>query len=200
MTQAISTLTAFLNSAFKLKDLGLEIARNSKGISVSQRKYALEILDDAAVLAAKPAPVPMEPNIKLSCEEGDLLSDPTIFRRMIGRLVYLTITRPDISFSVQLVSQFMDSPRKPHLDAAYKVLCYIKSSPGQGIFGSTSSSLHLKAFCDSDWVGCPDTRHSMTGFCLFLGKFFNLLEIEETIHSFSFFYRSSISIHGYCDM
>jgi hypothetical protein len=100
----------------------------------------------------------MEPNIKLSREKGDLLSDPTVYRRLIGRLVYLTITRPDISFSVQLLSQFMDSPRKPHMDAAYKVLRYIKSSPGQGIFFPASSSLHLKAFCDSDWAGCPDTE------------------------------------------
>lgn len=84
--QAISDLTGFLNSAFKLKDLGplkfflgLEIAYSSKGICVSQRKYALEILDDAGVLAAKPSHVPMEPTIKLSREEGDLLSDPTIY-------------------------------------------------------------------------------------------------------------------------
>jgi hypothetical protein len=78
-------------------------------------------LDDRGVLVAKPAPVPMEPNVKLSRDDGELLTDPTRYRRMIGRLVYLTITRPDISFSVKLLSQFMDTPRKPYLEAAYKV-------------------------------------------------------------------------------
>jgi hypothetical protein len=91
---AISDLTVLLNFAFKLKDLGslkfflgLEIARSSKGISVSQEKYALEILDDCGVLAAKPSLVPMEPNLKLSRDSGELIPDPTIYRRMIGRLV-----------------------------------------------------------------------------------------------------------------
>ena len=140
-SKAISNLISCLNSAFQLKDLGplkfflgLEIARNSKGIFVSQRKYALEILDDYGILAAKLDPVPMEPNMKLSREDGDLLIHPTSYQRMIGRLVYLTITRPDISYFVQLLNRFMDSPRKPHLDAANKVLKYLKSSPSQGIF------------------------------------------------------------------
>lgn len=105
---AVSNLIQFLNNKFKLKDLGslkfflgLEIARNDSGISVSQSKYALEILQDTGLLASKPAKYPMEPNAKFSKTDGELLDDPTQYRRLVGRLLYLTITRPDLSFSVQ---------------------------------------------------------------------------------------------------
>jgi hypothetical protein len=172
---AISSLTAYLNSQFRLKDLGtakyflgLELACTTKGISVSQRKYCLDIIQDSGLLAAKPASFPMESNLKLSRDTGDLLPDPTSYRRLIGRLIYLTLTRPDISFSVQVLSQFMHSPWQPHMAAVSRLLRYLKGSPGQGLFYPASSDFKVEAFCDNDWATCSDSKRSITGFCVFI--------------------------------
>lgn len=123
------------------------------------------------LLASKPTKFPMEPNVKFSNSSGDLLVDPTTYRRLVGRLPYLTITIPDISFSSQVLHQFMDKSRQTHLDATLRVLRYLKAAPGQGNFFSSKSQLQLKAFCDSNWAGCSDTRHSITGYYVFLGDF-----------------------------
>jgi hypothetical protein len=99
----------------------------------------------------------MEVNVKFRSEEGDLLSDPTVFRQLVGSLNYLTITRLDISFAVQQVSQFMHTPRHLHLAAVRRIIRYLRGSFGRELFFPTGSLLCLVAYSDSDWAGCPDT-------------------------------------------
>ncbi|GMI76013.1 hypothetical protein HRI_001270600 [Hibiscus trionum] len=135
----------------------------------SQRRYALQLLEDTGSLAKKPADLPMVPSHKLTAADGDLLPDPQVYRRLIGRLLYLTHSRPDIAFSVHHLSQFVASPRSSHLAAVHHLLAYIKRNPTLGLFFSSTSTLQLSGFVDADYGACPDTRRSVTGFCIFLG-------------------------------
>jgi len=128
------------------------------------------LLEEAGLLGAKPATVPMDPTVKLKGSGKEPLKDPTAYRRLVGKLLYLTISRPDITFAVHNLSQFMAHPDKTHMDAANHLLRYIKGSPGQGIFMAKTDDLSFQAFVDADWGSCPDTRRSVTGFCVFLGK------------------------------
>ncbi|XP_024626820.1 uncharacterized mitochondrial protein AtMg00810-like [Medicago truncatula] len=174
--EEITTIKSFLNQKFKIKDLGylkfflgLEISRSHHGIHLCQRKYALDLLNDTGLLASKPTTSPMQRGTKLQQDSGTVMDDPTSYRQLVGQLIYLTNTRPDISYAVQQLSQFMSKPTSTHHEAAIRVLRYIKSCPGLGLFYPSTSHLQLKAFCDSDWATCPDTRKSVTCYTIFLG-------------------------------
>ena len=109
--KSINGVNEFLGSCFKIKDLGplkyflgVEVARSKIGISINQRKYTLDILQEASLLGAKPAKFHIEQNLKLDPSVGDLLENPTHYHRLIEKLLYLTITRPEISFSINTLS------------------------------------------------------------------------------------------------
>ena len=142
----IDKFKVLLDQKFKLKDLcdlryflGLEVARSDKEIALCQRKYTLEVLNDTGLLGCKLAKTPTEQNLRLSKFKGEELKDPSSYRRLIGRHLYLTITRPDITFAIHKLSQYISKPRRPHLDAAYKVLQYFKNEPRKGLLFSSST-------------------------------------------------------------
>ncbi|XP_070050013.1 uncharacterized mitochondrial protein AtMg00810-like [Nicotiana tomentosiformis] len=150
---------------------------------MSQRKYALELILELGLAGAKPASTPLEVNQKLTSVDFDklipssidtaqdpLLKDASEFQRLVGRLLYLTMSRPDISFDVQIFSKYMHSPKQSHLDTARRVIRYVKSAPGQVLLLPSSSDVTLKIYCDADWGACLQTIRSITGYSVFYGN------------------------------
>jgi len=173
----ISSLKSFLDCSFKIKDLGLahyflgiEILYTNDGLLLTQRKFTYDLLQDFDCSAAHTAVCPLDYTVKLQPDEGEPLADPSQYRRLIGKLNYLTHTRPDIAFSVQHLSQFLQLPRQPHMQAAFHVLQYLKNEPALGVMLNNSPTFDLLAYCDADWASCTHTRKSVSGFVIFLGN------------------------------
>ncbi|GKB13301.1 ribonuclease H-like domain-containing protein [Tanacetum coccineum] len=155
-TALLQHVIASLHAEFSMTDLGplnyflgVFVTRNTSGMFLSQQKYATEVLERAGMLTCNPCRTPVDTDSKLAAA-GDPVSDPTLYRRLAGALQYLTFTRPDISYAVQQVCLFMHDPREPHFSALKRI---------------------LRVY--ADWAGCPTTRRSTSGYCVFLGN--NLL-------------------------
>ncbi|CAO2827937.1 unnamed protein product [Amaranthus hypochondriacus] len=116
----------------------------------------------------KPLKLPMDP--KLHLHYGTPLPKAEPYQRLIGKLIYLTITRPDISYTVHVLSKFMHSPTDTQYQAALRVLRYLSSSPSQGILLTNASNTKLTAYYDSDWAGCPHTQRSTSSFYILLDQ------------------------------
>nr|GEW17959.1 ribonuclease H-like domain-containing protein [Tanacetum cinerariifolium] len=176
----IEMVKQFLKTKFMIKDLGklkyflgIEVLDTPKGICLNQRKYCLDLIDEFGLLAGKPSNLPMQPNISLTSEPSDtdpLLDNVTEYQKLIGKHIYLTITRPDIAYTVSCLSQFMHNPLRSHLKTVIKVIRYLKGSPCKGInvIKGSASSIDLKAYSDPDWARCADTRRSIIGYGVFM--------------------------------
>jgi hypothetical protein len=171
----IQSIIAQLQQEFPLKDLGLlhfflgiQVSHTDQGLHLCQAKYISDLLHRTNMQDAKPAKSPSPSGLKLSKYDGDPLPNPTEYRQVVGALQYCTLTRPEISFSVNQLCQHMHAPSTTHWSAVKRVLRYLKASANHGLLYS-KGSLHLTAYCDSDWAGSIDDRRSTTGFDIFLG-------------------------------
>ena len=175
-SQLIDHYIARLNSQFALKDLGtisyflgIQVTLLHDTIHLSQHKYITDLLLRASMFDCHHASTPMSTASSLSLYDGDSFSDPTLYRSIVGALQYCTITRPDISFAVNKVCQYMHAPTTQHWLAVKRILRYLKGTSTHGITLHRSSDLPLTCYSDADWASSPDDRKSTSGYCCFLG-------------------------------
>jgi histone deacetylase 1/2 len=175
---ATTALLKDLKEDFALKDLGelhyflgIEVSKVCNGIILTQDKYASDLLKKVGMSDCKPVSTPLSTSEKLSLHEGTLLGDrdATHYRSVVGALQYLTLTRPDIAFSVNKVCQFLHAPTTVHWEAVKRILKYVKQCTKLGLKIYKSPSTLVSAFSDADWAGNIDDRKSTGGFAVFLG-------------------------------
>jgi hypothetical protein len=190
---AIAAFVKDLNDDFAIKDLGelhyfleIEVRKIQDSLLLTQEKYAMDILEKVGMRQCKSTPT-------LSLVSSDPLDseDSTKYNHnIVGALQYLTLTRPDLSFSVNKVYQFLHAPTTVHWIVVKRILRYVRDTVGLGITFQPSSTTLLSAFSDADWAGCLDDRRSTGGFVVFHRTKLNLLEFQKTSYSFKIKYRT----------
>ncbi|BFG38701.1 hypothetical protein CerSpe_249750 [Prunus speciosa] len=208
-TEDIDKLKHYLSTEFEMKDLGglkyflgIEVARSQQGIFLSQRKYVLDLLNETGMLACKPADTPIVQNHNLEILPDQVPTNKDRYQRLVGRLIYLSHTRPDIAYAISVVSQFMHSPSEVHMEAVMRILQYLKSTPGKGLMFSKHGHLQIEGFTDADWAGNRTDRRSTSGYFTFVGG--NLVTWRSkkqkvcSLSSAEAEYQSMV--HGICEM
>ncbi|GJU41913.1 ribonuclease H-like domain-containing protein [Tanacetum coccineum] len=152
--------------------LGISAVRHPTGLFLSQKKYARQLLERAHMVNCNPSRTPIDTDSKLG-PDGVPVQDPTLYRSLAGGLQYLTFTRPDLSYAVQQVCLYMHDPREPHFAALKRIMRYVQGTLELGLQLYASATTSLVGYTDADWAGCPSTRRSTSGYCVFLGD--NLL-------------------------
>ena len=149
--------------------MGFEVAQSNIGIVVSQRKYALDILEEIGLMNSKFVDTPMDPNVKLVPKSGGPLSNTEKYRRLVGKLKYLTVTCPNISFANSMVSQFLNFPCEDHWNTIIRILKYIEVSPEKSLLYGPNN--HTKVLCYSyaNWAGSPSNRITTFGYYVSIG-------------------------------
>nr|ABW74566.1 integrase [Boechera divaricarpa] len=173
----VSEFKASMMEKFEMTDLGLlyfflglEVKQVEDGVFVSQHKYACDLLKRFDMAGCNAVETPMNVNEKLLAGDGTEKADATKFRSLVGGLIYLTHTRPDICFAVSAISRFMHGPTKQHFGAAKRLLRYIARTAEYGLWYCSVSKFKLVGFTDSDWAGCVQDRKSTSGHVFNLGS------------------------------
>ena len=175
-----SVLTKFTNqlaAKFSIKDLGslsyflgVEVIPSTHGVLLSQHKYIHDLLEKTHMLNAKDVHTPMSPNHMPSLHDGTSLTDATTYRSIVGGLQYLSLTRPDVAFAMNKLSQFMHRPTTQHWSAVKRLLRYLRGTIHHGLFLHRNSPLLLHGFSDADWADNADDRTSTSAHIVFLGR------------------------------
>ncbi|PRQ33949.1 putative RNA-directed DNA polymerase [Rosa chinensis] len=150
--------------------LGLEVQQLQDGIFISQKKYAMDVLRRFGMEKSNAVLNPIVPGFKISKDESGIEVDGTFYKQLVGSLMYLTSTRPDLMYAVSLIARYMSQPTELHLMAAKRVLRYVKGTVGFGILYKKEASGVLTAYTDSDYAGCLEDRKSTSGYAFMMSS------------------------------